>query len=151
MRTISSALTLFFKWIVPLWIAVFGAATLMAWGGLFDGSEAQAVGYVRVIFLAVWLLGLFSILWICVPLKRVRIDAGKLYISNYFTEITVPFTAVREITENRWVNINPVTIHLASHTVFGDRIRFMPTSRAFVMFSSHPIVTELRQQAATGK
>ena len=87
-------------------------------------------------------------LWMCVPLKRVRTDGRNLYISNYFHEITVPLTAVGDVTENRWINIHPVTIHFRRDTEFGRRITFMPTTRMFSSWSSHPVVEELHQAVA---
>ena len=72
---------------------------------------------------------------------------GFLYVSNYMKEITVPLTEIYDVTENIWINIHPVTIHLKSPSEFGDKIRFMPKTRFFAWFSSHPIVNELKELA----
>ncbi|OLC37597.1 MAG: hypothetical protein AUH81_05950 [Candidatus Rokubacteria bacterium 13_1_40CM_4_69_5] len=89
----------------------------------------------------------------CIPLKRVRMDDKALYISNYSTEIVVPLANVAEVTENRWLNIHPVTITFHSDTEFGPRVVFMPKRRWFAFWSSHPVVDEIRTTArrATGR
>ena len=102
------------------------------------------------IFLGAWFLGTGFLLWICVGLKRVRIDSTNLYVSNYSREIIVPFSNVANITENQRVNIHPVTIHCRTRTDFGNTIKFMPTTRIFAQSSSHPIVAELQTLARLG-
>jgi hypothetical protein len=97
-------------------------------------------------FLAGWIAGTIFIYWGCVRLKRVRINDSAIYVSNYLKEIRIPFDAVASVTEIRWINIHPVTIHLRSATEFGDRITFMPKIRIF-NWRSHPVVEELRELA----
>ncbi len=38
----------------------------------------------------------------------------------------------------------PVRIHFREPTRFGRKVVFMPTVRMFALFSSHPVVKELR-------
>jgi hypothetical protein len=78
--------------------------------------------------------------------KKVRTDGSAIYVSNYLNEVRIPFDAVRDVTENRWINIHPVTIHFRHSTPFGNRIVFMPTFR-FFNWRSHPVVSELRELA----
>ncbi len=102
------------------------------------------------IFLGAWCLGTGFLLWGCVGLKRVRIDAKNLYISNYLRELIVPFSNIAKVTENQRVNIHPVTIHFRTPTEFGNRIKFMPTTRIFAQSTSHSIVAELQTLARLG-
>jgi hypothetical protein len=116
--------------------------------GLFLGSfhgraDSTPPDWVKWQFLAVWVAGSAFILWGCVPLKRARLDDAAIYVSNYFKEVRIPLDAIREVTENRWINIHPVTIYFRYATPFGDRIIFMPTIR-FFGWRSHPVVRELR-------
>jgi len=74
-------------------------------------------------------------------------DDRALYISNYAKEIAVPLANVAEVTENRWINIHPVTITFHSDTAFGSQIVFMPKTRWFGFWSSHPVVDEIRTAA----
>ena len=126
---------------------LFGSGTIMLLAGGFDGSEQPAPLHMKTLFLTMWVGGSAFILWTCAPLKRVRIQQNDLYISNYFKEIKVPLTSVSDVTEIRWINIHPVTVHFKRDTEFGHKITFMPTARLFAFMSSHPIVSELRERA----
>lgn len=149
MKTISSAWTFPMKIIFPtVWISCFGAATAGLWlGSTPQGNGAQLPPGMKWQFLFAWVFGTFFILWICAGLKRVRVDFDQLYISNYRKEIAVPLSNVVDVSENRWINIHPVKIHFRLPTEFGQQITFMPTSRFFGFWSSHPVVAELKNLA----
>ena len=59
-------------------------------------------------------------------LKRVAISGHSLAISNYLATIQVPLREVARVTENRWINIHPVTLHFRKPTAFGTSVVFMP-------------------------
>lgn len=129
----------------PAWIIGFGIGTFSMWFGdlhLKNGSVASEP--IKYQFLFMWFLGTAFILWYCTGLKKVNMDSKNLYVSNYFKEIIIPLSEMSAVDENRWINIHPVTIHLKSESEFGKKIVFMPSSRMFGFFSSHPIVSELR-------
>src|SRR5262249_31841465 len=86
--------------------------------------------------------------WGCAGLKKVRLDHGSFYVSNYLREIAIPVGMIERVTENRWINIHPITIHFRCGTEFGDRITFMPKLRLFGSGSSHPVVAELMEEAS---
>ena len=44
------------------------------------------------------------------PAQAGWLDGGALRISNYRREDRVPLARVAAVTENRWVNIRPVTV-----------------------------------------
>jgi hypothetical protein len=143
-RTLSSAMTFLMKFIFPtLWISIFGYGTLALWTTLLQGHDNQAppVG-MKGVFLLMWVAGTLFILKFCAGLKCIKADNRNLYISNYLREITVPLTLIENVTEIRWINIHPVTIHFRGDTEFGQRVTFMPQSRIFAG-GSHPVVTEL--------
>ena len=144
-RTISSALTLYFKVILPglfIWSGGIGGI-----GNLFGLSSLPVAWAERFFFLLLLIVFSAFIGWLCLGLKKVKTDGVKLYVSNYFKEIVIPLNAVTDVTENKWINIHPVTIHLKTSTEFGDQIKFMPHVRLFTFFSSHPIVGELKKLA----
>ena len=101
----------------------------------------------KFIFLLGWIIGIAFFYWACIRLKAVSVDDNFLYVSNYLKEITIPLSNIYDVTENRWLNIHPVTIHLKSPSEFGDKIIFMPKVRVFSFFSSHPVVAELKELA----
>ena len=147
-RTLSSAQTFSMKFLFPTtWISMFGLGTLGLFLGAFRGPDnSPPPGGMKWGFLAAWIAGTIFIYWACARLKRVRIEDSAIYVSNYVKEIRIPFDAVANVTENRWINIHPVTIHLRSATDFGDRITFMPKICIF-SWRSHPVVAELRELA----
>jgi len=150
-RTISSAQTFIAKFIFPIiWISGFAAMTLVLFlggGGFQDTSGNPPAPEMKWWFLLATIGGSAFIYWFCIRLKRVALDSGHLYVSNYQREITIPLRDIEEVTENRWINIHPVTVHFFRETEFGTAIVFMPTVRWFAFLSSHPIVKELRAAA----
>ena len=134
-KTISSSMTVIYKFIFPsVWISGFGIGTLAM---LTTGND---MGWM---FLAMWIAGSVFLAWGCFPLKRVQIDGSELLISNYRKTIRVQISQLQDVTENLLSNIHPVWIHFKTTTEFGNRIMFMPTV-TFLIFSSHPIVSELK-------
>ena len=143
-RRLSSLQTFTVKIFLPvLWIPLWGFAVLMAFIAGSENAEADP----RWILLGTWVVGAAIIYWTAIRLKNVSVDDHYLYVSNYLKEIVVPLSEIYDVTENRWVNTHPVTIHLKSPSEFGDKIVFMPKTRIFAMFSSHPVVNELKELA----
>ncbi|HEX8129309.1 MAG TPA: hypothetical protein VF527_09425 [Pyrinomonadaceae bacterium] len=142
-RRLSSLQTILIKVVFPvLWIGVWGIGTL----SMFLISDWNPDAPPRFLFLSIWVIGAAIIYWSSVRLKKVSVDENFLYVSNYLKEISIPLSDIDDVTENVWVNIHPVTIHLKSPSAFGDKIRFMPKVR-FALFSSHPVVGELKELA----
>lgn len=138
--TLSSRLTFTTKVVVPvLWISVFGIVTGVLW--FCSGVPLDT----KWLFLVVWGIGALSFWWICIPLKKVRVIDDSLYFSNYRKEIVVPLVFVDRVTENRWVNVHPVTIYFRRDTEFGSKIMFMPFWR------SHPVVGEIGHLVETAE
>ena len=150
-RGISSDLTFIYKFVFPfVWIGGFALATIWlfsAGGSVTDASGNPPPPEMKWLFLLATLAGGAFIYWLCVRLKRVEIDNAALYVSNFLREIRVPLRDIEDVTENRWINIHPVTVHFYRETEFGMSVVFMPTIRWFAFFTSHPIVGELRDAA----
>jgi hypothetical protein len=144
MITFSSRLTFFYKVIFPvIWISGFGLGMISV-----ELAHNPPLG-VKFPFAAGWVLGTVCLVWLCAPLKRVRADDRALYVSNYLKEISVPVGLIDRVTENRWINIHPVTIHLSADTEFGRKIVFMPKARMAFVWSRHPVVGEIERLAQT--
>jgi hypothetical protein len=141
-RTISSAHTFEDKVVKPaILILFFCFAGWRFWAYTRYGAS-YPWGFTAILIAAVvFILKIFG------GLKRVRIDATHLYVSNYVKEVSIRFSLIADVTENRWM-YRPVTIHFRSDTEFGQKITFMPTSRFFAF--PHPIVAELKQLAGGG-
>lgn len=153
MKDLSSLQTFVMKFVFPvIWISGFGAGVLALWSGAMGGRNGMPPPTeMKWVFLFGWIAGIAMIGWMCAPLKRVRLDGMILHVSNYLQEIAVPVSAIERVTENRWINIRPVTVHLNRATPFGDSIVFMPKVRVFGFWSAHPVVAELEQLVATAR
>jgi hypothetical protein len=133
------------KFVLPaIWLPGFVTATILLFSGrpTFDQPPP---GEMKWTFLALTLAGAASLYWFCMRLKRVEMDDNALYVSNYLRETSVPLRDIGEVTENRWVNIRPVTVTFRTDTDFGDSIVFMPTTRWWRFWREHPVVDELRR------
>jgi hypothetical protein len=140
------------KFVLPvIWIGGFGfgTATLFRAGDRFGHRPPPPE--MRWVFLVGLLVGSIVVYWWGVRLMRVAMTDGELRISNYRREIVVPLSDVDEVTENRWINVHPVTVQFVRRTDFGHRIVFMPKVRPFALFSSHPIVAQLRAASENAK
>ena len=139
------------KFVLPvIWIGGFSFGTVM----LFRAGDPFGHGpppETKWVFLAGLLVGSIAIYSWGVRLVRVVMTDRELRISNYRREIVVPLGDIDQVTENRWVNVHPVTVHFVRRTDFGHRIVFMPKVRPFALFSSHPIVAELRAASESAK
>jgi len=101
-------------------------------------------------FPLIWVVGTAFILGVAARLKRVRIDDDALYISNYLKEISVPFSAIADVTEfgPSFLSIRggrPAIVHFREPTDFGHRIIFIPEGSTGM--SAGPIVGELKRLA----
>jgi len=124
------------KYVFPVvWISGFGSATILT-------PAPQN----KIVFLVAWSLGTTFILWANAGLKRVRIDERQLHVSNYSQEICVPFSAITDVKQNRWINSRPITIYFRDATQFGDQVTFMPKQR-IQFWSVDPAVNELKRLA----
>jgi hypothetical protein len=151
-RTISSAQTFVMKFVFPLiWIGGFGFGTAMLFRAGDRLGDRPPPPDMKWVFLAGLLVGSLAVYWWGVRLMRVVMTDRELRISNYRREIVVPLSEVDQVTENRWVNLHPVTVEFVRRTDFGHRIVFMPKVRPLALFSSHPIVAELRAASETAK
>ena len=94
-RTISASTTFFFKYVFPLlWIGGFGIGSLKLLfdprNVVFNGVRGAATPADQLLFLATWIAGSAFLLWLSIPLKRVRLRPDGLSVSNYLREIAIP-------------------------------------------------------------
>jgi hypothetical protein len=116
---------------------------------LLAPSSAQdgGAGGSRWVFLAFLVIGVLALYGFCMRLKRVRLRAGVLLISNYRSEIEVPLSGVARVTGSRLMNPELIWLRFRQPTDFGAEIMFMAPWRIFVGLSAHPMVDELRALA----
>lgn len=138
-ESLSSALTFSYKCIfAPVWILGFSIGTIAML--VSSGRRGDVpVGS----FVAATIVGSTLLYWFCIRLKRVELDGQTLFVSNYLREVAIPLRDIAKISENRWVNLHPITVSFATETDFGWSIVFMPRMRWFGFLSSHPVVKRL--------
>jgi hypothetical protein len=140
------------KFVFPVvWIGGFGFGTALLFRAGRRMGDGPPPPEVKWFFLAGLVVGTLAIYWWCVRLMRVVMTDRELRISNYLREVVVPLSDIDDVTENRWVNLHPVTVQFVRRTEFGHSIVFMPKSRPFALFSSHPVVAELRAAVEMAK
>lgn len=133
------------KFVLPvIWIGGFGFGTAMLFRAGDRFGDRPPPPDVKWVFLAGLTVGSICLYMWGVRLVRVVMTDRELRISNYRREIVVPLSDVEQVRENRWINVHPVTVQFVRRTDLGYRIVFMPKARPFALFSSHPIVAELR-------
>ena len=144
-RIISSRRTPFARFAWMLWAGGFGGGTLGLWLGSMTANPPPPA--LKWIFLGLWVLGTASFRWLLGSVKKVRLDATALHVSDYSRQIAVPLAEIESVSENWWMSHHPVTIHLRHNTEFGRKITFIPKFRLLPFWRTHPIVNELRTLA----
>ncbi|HEX6533557.1 MAG TPA: hypothetical protein VF041_03115 [Gemmatimonadaceae bacterium] len=155
-RTLSSAWTFFLKYLLlALWIPAFMLRVTPAFSRMAaivpGGMHGADPAWIRWTFLLFGLVGAAFIVLVCTPLKRVRLDRGALVVSNYLREWRIPLGLVTEVTQNRWLQVRPITIRLRADMGCGTRIVFIPKRYVRPRFwREDPEVGELRRVTGLG-
>ena len=153
-RTLSSAWTFFYKFLLPVvLIGAFagGIRSALEARGVYSGTPSAAPPLDLLALGLLLLVALVAVARTCAPLKRVRLgdDGQTLLVSNYFQEWEVPAGLITDVTQNRWLKLRPITIHLRFDPGCGTRVAFMPPLRInFLFWREDPEVEELRALAS---
>lgn len=126
MHRISSNATLFFKIFLPtFWVAFFGGFTLVVLISNLKQFPLFNFFYFKLGLLA-FFLSIVAILYFTVgQLKRVEVDGGGLYASNYFKNYRYPFSNIEKMTERDMGLFRLVKIYLKQPGKFGKKITFI--------------------------
>ena len=137
-RTLSLRSTALLKFVLaPIWIAVMGYVAWRLWadpGSLLDTEVSTQAPMVRWILLGLIAASLIVLLAFVVPLKRVRLVATGLQISNYIRETTVPFDAVLGVRQSWLPTFRLITLELRPGLGLRSRIIFMPAGSQRLAF-----------------
>jgi hypothetical protein len=143
MQRISSRLTFFCKFILPLGIAYYLIRMLFEWLATTNPNPNMPPTFIPYIFLGYFIWSA----WIGWPLKKVSIFGDKLYVSNYLKEIVIPISEIINVSSNIFIGPQRVTIYFRDETEFGSEIIFLAKYRWVGRWSAHPIVNELLEMA----
>ena len=140
MQRISTNLTLFYKFFLPIfWTVFFGATTiavmLMSFhtgaATLFDNISIPIFRIGTVFF---FLTGVAFLYWAFFRLKRVERDEHFIYVTNYFKTARYPYHNIEQIEENDFLISTSVSIVLKKAGIFGKRITFIPSQKRYKKF-----------------
>ncbi len=148
-RTLSSAWTIFYK-LLPMTLTgafAIGFRKVLEARGIYSGTPSSSPPMDLILLAAVMVASIAASVVYCVPLKRVRVsgDGESLLVSNYLREWEIPVGLITEVTQNRWLKLRPISIHLRIDPGCGARVVFMPPLRFnFLFWREDPEVAELR-------
>lgn len=132
MQRVSTNLTLFYKFFIPIfWIVFFGSVTAMVFL-----SPRAAYGSIpgwqfRIGMLIFFLSGVAMLFFTLMQLKRVEMDDHFIYVTNYFKNYRYPYHNVEKLHETRFFFFNVVTIILKAPGSFGKKMTFMASNRLY--------------------
>ena len=141
MRRISSTLTWWHKKAFPVfWFGFLGLFTCAWIVGVVLG-EADSIGILGLLFLAV--LGYFLLRFLVSPLvDEVFIDCEEMVVRNNGLEDRFPVCNIINIEDWLFVNPERVVLTLKNPCKFGGEVAFEPEFRWW-KFRRHPIAEEL--------
>ncbi|HFA51855.1 MAG TPA: hypothetical protein ENJ95_22795, partial [Bacteroidetes bacterium] len=100
MQRISSNATLFLKVFFPLfWLVFFGIFTLAVILSNVEQFTAFNFAYVKLAIGAIFIIFAIIFYFTLIQLKRVELDGGYIYASNYFKTYRYPYHNIEKITE----------------------------------------------------
>ena len=145
MQRVSTNLTLFFKFFIPIfWIVFFGAFTLTVFvyrAEYYGDIPGRSFRIGTVLF---FLSGVVMLYFTLMRLKRVEMDEYFVYVTNYFKNFRYPYHNIEKIEESKFLFLTNVTIYLKTPGNFGKSIRFIASNGRYRDFwKEHP---EIRDQ-----
>ena len=147
LRRISSLWTPINKFVVPPLGILF--IVRLYWEEPWSDFQATD-SLAKYMFMVVPFLALAFNVWWGWSAKWVAIDeaGGRLYVSNYLREISIPFSHIDNVTESWWSEPRRIKIYLREPSEFGDKIVFFGTYRlGGILSGPHPIADELTRLA----
>jgi hypothetical protein len=156
--TLSSRATPLLKFVLtPLWAGAVAWLLWLLWQNpervLGEGESGAVTLALQWFFLALLAGSLLILFAFVVPLKRVRLGADGLHVSNYLRDITIPFGDIARIRQNWLPTFRLVTLDLRTPSPFGRHLVFMPDVPRRMAFwradyrSEDAVVRELRSLA----
>lgn len=140
MQRVSTNLTLFYKFFMPVfWIVFFGSMTVAAFA--YDNAyygEIPGLPF-RIGLLIFFVTGVIMFMFTLMRLKRVEMSADHLYVTNYFKHLRYPYQDIEKITESEFLFFKSVTVHLKASGTFGKKFTFLASRDLYGEFwRQHP-------------
>lgn len=136
MHQVSSNLTLFFKFFIPIfWIAFFGALTVAVFIQEVDYFENIPAFLFRLGMLVFLILGTLLLAFTFLRLKRVEMGQDYVYVTNYFKTVRYTWDSIATIQVSDWLLLKTARLELKEAGVFGRRISFILSRKRFRAFA----------------
>ncbi|MCB9266887.1 MAG: hypothetical protein H6558_17805 [Lewinellaceae bacterium] len=144
MHRISTNLTLFYKFFIPVfWIVFFGALTIAALAYPFEYVGNIPAGSFRIGIVVFYLSGLLALAFTLMRLKRVEADNQFFYITNYFKTARYPFHSIDRVELSKFLLFRIATIYFKEPGAFGKQTFFIPSNSLFrVFWEAYPELKE---------
>jgi len=137
---VSSNATLFLVIFVPVfWLVFFGSLTAAIF--LYEGPyfAGMPIGRLRLGAALFYGSGALLLLFTLMRLKRVEMDDGFVYVTNYFKTYRYPYHNVAKIETSDFLFLGLGVIHLREKGRFGKRISFVRSQKRYELFmDEHP-------------
>ena len=135
MQRVSTNLTLFYKFFVPIfWIVFFGSMTIAAFVYKKDYyGEIPGMPF-RIGMVVFFLSGVAMFFFTLMRLKRVEMSEEHLYVTDYFKHLRYPWQDIEKITESEFAVFKVVTVFLKSPGTFGKKFTFMASRDRYAEF-----------------
>jgi len=129
-----------------LFIGAVCCGLVMCWLGKVTGRDGTPLSVGTLCLLTV--IGAAVVPWMIMGVvkdhRRVQVDDGALYVSNYVTEVRIPLSEVARVRDRTgYKRLDYIIIDLRHRSAFGKRIEFYPPLRLFGS-GIHPVARELK-------
>jgi hypothetical protein len=135
MQRVSTNLTLFYKFFVPVfWIVFFGSMTIAAF--VYDNAFYGEIpgGPFRIGLVTFFISGVIMFLFTLMRLKRVEMGNDGMYVTNYFKHLRCPYEDIEKIAESEFLFFKVVTVHLRAKGTFGKKFTFLASRDRYAEF-----------------
>ena len=140
MERVSTNLTLFYKFFIPVfWLVFFGSVTVASLLYSFEYIGQIPAPTFRLIMILIFLSGAVTLYITLLRLKRVEMSEDFIYVTNYFKNFRYPYHNVEGIRTSRFLFFRVATLTLREPGSFGKNILFIPSGQRFeAFFEEHP-------------
>lgn len=144
MQRVSTSLTLFFKFFIPVfWIALVGALTTAALTVSYSYIGSIPAGTFRIGIVLFFLTGVLMFGFTLMRLKRVEMDEHYIYVTNYFKAARYPYHNIDRIEERKFLFFKIISIYFKTPGIFGKSAFFLASLKLYSIFwNAHPELYE---------
>ena len=135
MQRLSSNLTLFFKFFIPVfWLVFFGAFTAASLLYKYDHVGNIPASTFKIGVILFYLSGVIMFVFTLMKLVRVEANDSFVYVTNYFKAARYPFHNIEKFSERHFLSFLLVSIYFRQPGQFGKRVTFIATRKAYKMY-----------------